>query len=68
MLNHGRKYITDDGDVIGITKFDESAPEEQVMKEYEFSVENVIAKAKALLNQNIIYGYYDHTFRNHKYA
>ncbi len=43
------KYITDDGDVIGITKFGESAPGEQVMKEYGFSVENVIAKAKALL-------------------
>jgi len=43
------KYVTDDGDVIGITKFGESAPAEQVMKEYGFSVENVIAKAKALL-------------------
>jgi len=43
------KYITDDGDVIGINRFGESAPGEQVMKEYGFSVENVIAKAKALL-------------------
>lgn len=43
------KYVTDDGDVIGITKFGESAPGEQVMKEYGFSVENVIAKAKSLL-------------------
>ena len=43
------KYITDDGDVIGVTKFGESAPGPQVMKEYGFSVENVIAKAKALL-------------------
>ena len=43
------KYITDDGDVIGINKFGESAPGEQVMKEYGFSVENVIAKAKALI-------------------
>jgi transketolase len=43
------KYITDDGDVIGITKFGESAPGDQVMKEYGFSVENVIAKAKRLL-------------------
>jgi transketolase len=43
------KYITDDGDVIGITKFGESAPGEEVMKEYGFSVENVVARAKALL-------------------
>jgi transketolase len=43
------KYVTDDGDVIGISKFGESAPGEEVMKEYGFSVENVVAKAKALL-------------------
>ena len=43
------KYVTDDGDVIGITKFGESAPGKQVMKEYGFSVENVIERAKALL-------------------
>lgn len=43
------KYVTDEGDVIGISKFGESAPGEQVMKEYGFSVENVVAKAKALL-------------------
>lgn len=43
------KYVTDEGDVIGITKFGESAPGEEVMKEYGFSVENVIAKSKALL-------------------
>ena len=43
------KYVTDDGDVIGITKFGESAPGEEVMKEYGFTVENVVAKAKSLL-------------------
>ncbi len=43
------KYVTDDGDVIGISKFGESAPGEEVMKEYGFRVENVVAKAKALL-------------------
>jgi transketolase len=42
------KYVTNEGDVIGITKFGESAPGYEVMKEYGFSVENVIAKAKAL--------------------
>ena len=45
------KYVTDDGDVIGVTKFGESAPGPQVMKEYGFSVENVIAKAKHCLNK-----------------
>lgn len=45
------KYVTDDGDIIGIEKFGESAPGEQVMKEYGFSVENVVKRAKALLNK-----------------
>ncbi|MEO5648411.1 MAG: transketolase [Ginsengibacter sp.] len=43
------KYVTDEGDVIGVTQFGESAPGDEIMKEYGFSVENVIAKAKALL-------------------
>ena len=45
------KYTTDDGDVIGIEKFGESAPGEEVMKEYGFSVENVVKRAKALLSK-----------------
>ena len=44
-----REYVTDEGDVIGIDKFGESAPGDEVMKEYGFSVDNVVAKAKALL-------------------
>lgn len=44
-----QKYVTDDGDVIGIDKFGESAPGEEVMKEYGFTAENVVAKAKALI-------------------
>ncbi len=44
-----RKYVTEDGDIIGIDRFGESAPGEEVMKEYGFSVENVVAKAKKLL-------------------
>ncbi|MGV8877748.1 MAG: transketolase [Sphingobacteriaceae bacterium] len=43
------RYVTDEGDVIGITQFGESAPGEEVMKEYGFTVENVVEKAKALL-------------------
>jgi transketolase len=44
------KYTTDEGDIIGVNRFGESAPGEEVMKEYGFSVENVVKRAKALLN------------------
>jgi len=44
------KYVTDEGDVIGITGFGESAPGEELMKEYGFTVENVIKRAKALMS------------------
>ncbi|HJS55199.1 MAG TPA: transketolase [Chitinophagaceae bacterium] len=44
------KYVTDEGDVIGINQFGESAPGEEVMHEYGFTVENVIKRAKALLS------------------
>lgn len=45
------KYTTDDGDIIGIDKFGESAPGEEVMKEYGFTVENVLKRANGLLNK-----------------
>jgi transketolase len=45
------KYVTDEGVTIGVTRFGESAPGKEVMKEYGFSVSNIIAKAKALLQQ-----------------
>lgn len=45
------KYVTDDGDVIGIDKFGESAPGDEIMEEYGFSVENVVKRAKALLSK-----------------
>ena len=45
------KYTTDDGDVIGIEKFGESAPGEEVMKEYGFTVENLLKRAHALLSK-----------------
>jgi transketolase len=44
------KYVTDEGDVIGINQFGESAPGDEVMKEYGFTVENVIKRAKALVS------------------
>ena len=45
------KYTTDDGDVLGIEKFGESAPGEEVMKEYGFTVENVMKRANDLLSK-----------------
>lgn len=43
------KYVTEEGSVIGVTTFGESAPGDEIMKEYGFSVENVVARAKQLL-------------------
>jgi len=44
------KYVTDEGDVIGIDRFGESAPGEEVMQEFGFSVEHVVERAKALIS------------------
>ena len=44
-----RTYVGDEGDIIGITRFGASAPYERIYKEYGFTVENVLARAKALL-------------------
>jgi transketolase len=45
------KYVTDEGDVLGMTRFGESAPAEALYKEFGFTVENIVAKAKALLQK-----------------
>lgn len=42
------KYVGFEGDVLAIDKFGASAPEKIVLKEYGFTVENVVAKVKAL--------------------
>jgi transketolase len=44
-----RQYVTDEGDVLGMTGFGESAPAEDLFKEFGFTVENVVKRAKALL-------------------
>ena len=44
------KYVTDEGDIIGINGFGESAPGEILLKEYGFTVENVVSRAKTLLS------------------
>lgn len=45
------KYVSDEGDVIGMTTFGESAPAKDLFKEFGFTVENVVSRAKALLNK-----------------
>lgn len=45
------KYITDEGLMIGIDKYGESAPGEKVMKEYGFTVDNILNKVNELLNK-----------------
>ncbi|MDB5001095.1 MAG: tkt [Mucilaginibacter sp.] len=43
------KYTTDEGDMLGMTTFGESAPAEDLYKFFGFTVDNVVNKAKALL-------------------
>jgi transketolase len=43
------KYVGLDGDVVGMTRFGESAPGGVLMKEFGFTAENVAQRAKALL-------------------
>jgi transketolase len=43
------KYTGDHGDTLTVDKFGASAPAEDVFRDYGFTVENVIKKAKALL-------------------
>jgi transketolase len=43
------KYVGDAGDLLTVDKFGASAPADVVFREYGFTVENVIAKAKKLL-------------------
>ena len=43
------RYLGTEGDMISIDRFGVSAPGGTIMKEFGFTVENVVAKAKALL-------------------
>lgn len=52
---HGwKRWVGDQGRVIGIDRFGASAPGDLVMQEYGFSVANVIDEALALLKSNTI--------------
>ncbi|ALS24135.1 MULTISPECIES: transketolase [Paenibacillus] len=43
------RYVGEQGDVLGINKFGASAPGPVVIREYGFTVENVVARVKQLL-------------------
>ncbi|PIQ77167.1 transketolase [Candidatus Peregrinibacteria bacterium CG11_big_fil_rev_8_21_14_0_20_46_8] len=45
------KYVGDTGDIIGLDRFGASAPGEVAMEKLGFSVENVVARAKALIGR-----------------
>ncbi len=45
------KYVGEDGDVIGLDRFGASAPGEIVMDKLGFNVDNVVARARALLGR-----------------
>jgi transketolase len=44
-----RTYVGDRGDVLGVERFGASAPGDTLLREYGFTVENVCARANALL-------------------
>jgi len=43
------KYVTDEGDILGMTTFGESAPADDLYKHFGYTVDNVVKRAKALL-------------------
>jgi transketolase len=45
------KYVTDEGDILGITRFGASGKMEDLLKEFGFTVENVVSRAKSLLGR-----------------
>jgi transketolase len=47
-----RRYVGDQGDVIGVDRFGASAPGPVMMREYGFTVDNVYKRAAALLRGN----------------
>lgn len=43
------KYVTDEGDIVAMPGFGESAPADQLYVEFGITVENIVKKAKAIL-------------------
>jgi transketolase len=44
-----RRYVGDAGDVLGVERFGASAPGDEMLENYGFTVNNVCKRAKALL-------------------
>jgi len=44
------RWVGQRGDVLGVERFGASAPGGEILKQYGFTVENVVARAKALLS------------------
>ncbi|TMH14343.1 MAG: transketolase, partial [Betaproteobacteria bacterium] len=44
-----QRYVGERGDMLGVERFGASAPAETVLREYGFSVDNVVARARKLL-------------------
>ena len=45
------RYVGDRGDVLGVDRFGASAPGDEMLREYGFTVDNVCARARALLRE-----------------
>jgi len=45
------RYVGDQGDAIGVDRFGASAPGQVVMREYGFTVENIVERSLALLRK-----------------
>ncbi len=45
------RYTGDEGDILAINHFGASAPGGTIMKEFGFTVDNIVSRVKALLNQ-----------------
>ncbi|MBT2649863.1 transketolase [Bacillus sp. ISL-34] len=50
------RYVGDEGQVLGINHFGASAPGETIMKEFGFTVENVVARVKELIEVTTVHG------------
>jgi transketolase len=44
-----QRYVGNRGDVLSVERFGASAPAETLLREYGFTVDNVCARARALL-------------------
>jgi transketolase len=45
-----RDWVGDTGDIIGISRFGASAPAKELFKQYGFTVENIVERAKKIVN------------------